>query len=457
MLKSETEKSQLAFKKELNEWLEQNNPNWKEDPAVQKWLSTLKTDANIHNCLKGFRVWLGWLGKVKGITLSPSEIIEKRKHDLQSMDSQERSYFEDLVLSFRDDLARRSYRRNTIITLISRTQSFFRHHRLALVFARKELEPELTPEVKAEMNIEANIEPPSNIEVRTLYRIGTPRERALILALYHTGLSPIDVSMLTIERIAKIEGKETIDDSFDTSSHIPLRGHREKTNVQYSTFLSTECLEDIKLYLKSREYPREGYIFVSERRSGYLEEKFINRIIHDLAAKALGPERGKQILAKSFRRSFHAALSQANIEQRNQDALMGHKSLGARSSYPTGELLESYEKAFKYLTINSDRREREDIQRMKDELIQVSRELKDYKDRELKAKEKLRQSYREMGLTEDQIETKINQDIFSCLVDLDLNTRSAVVSEGLDISHKDLIKEIEILKRELDLLKKRKS
>jgi septal ring factor EnvC (AmiA/AmiB activator) len=78
---------------------------------------------------------------------------------------------------------------------------------------------------------------------------------------------------------------------------------------------------------------------------------------------------------KSLRSAYNSALLRANIQpQELKDILMGHKRLGARSHYAYDKItiLEAYEKAFKYLSINHGTQARKDLERIENSLIGLS-------------------------------------------------------------------------------------
>ena len=84
----------------------------------------------------------------------------------------------------------------------------------------------------------------------------------------------------------------------------------------------------------------------------------------------------KKFQTKSLRSAYNSALLRANIQpQELKDVMMGHKRLGARKDYAYDQItiMEAYEKAFKYLTINSGTQTRKDMEEIRNQLSALTK------------------------------------------------------------------------------------
>jgi site-specific recombinase XerC len=141
---------------------------------------------------------------------------------------------------------------------------------LPLSFGRGELTVEVSEKVIAQKWV------PSNIEIRVLYSQASVRDRALLLALYQSGFSEIDISSLNIENL---------NDIYNHEGHLFIEKRREKTNQIQATCISAEAVHDIKAMLKERGSPKEGALFVTPKGKR-LSVRFINQAMKKPAKKA---------------------------------------------------------------------------------------------------------------------------------------------------------------------------
>ena len=126
--------------------------------------------------------------------------------------------------------------------------------------------------------------------------------------------------------------------------------------------------------LRERGNPQKGALFVSPKGQR-LSVRFINEAMKKPAKKAY-PD--KEFKTKSLRSAYNSALLRANIQpQELKDIMMGHKRAGARGHYAYDKItiLEAYEKAFKYLTINSGTQTKKDLERIETTIQVLSEQI----------------------------------------------------------------------------------
>ena len=333
--------------------------NWQNDTYAKKWLNQL-TEANKRNTVEPFEAWLNF------IKMSPTEQIMKRMKDLRSDNPQVRGFFEDKLIEFMHLLETQSIKSTTIHRKLSAIRSFFTHNRLKLQFARGQLRPRVNESEKVTQEWIL-----ANEEIRALYSVASVRNRALLLCLYQSGFSPIDVSKLNIEHLR--QGQKTV---YETEDHLYIDKLREKTSIHQKTCVSSECVFDIQNMLKERGSPKTGALFVSEKGMR-LSPRFINDAMKSLCEKAHGKQLCKEFKTKNLRDSYNDALLRADIKQELKDVLMGHKRLGARGHYhcsPT-TIKETYQKAFKSLSINHGTQTKQALKQVQQSIIGLSQTI----------------------------------------------------------------------------------
>ncbi|MCW4003636.1 MAG: site-specific integrase [Candidatus Bathyarchaeota archaeon] len=333
---------------------------WEKDPYAVEWLSKVgkRTQKNYR---ERYPKWLNFIG------MTPTEQFKKRIKDLQSDNPKERGFFEDKVIEFKNMLITQNLKPSSISCTLTPILSFFSAHRVPLRFKRGELKVEARAEDKV---VKEWI--PDNQQVKQIYQHGDARDRALLLCLYHSGFSETDVSSLNVEDLPNIQQCE---------GHYPITMYREKTNVLQRTCLSEECVHDIKAMLEEREAKDQlkpdktgkTPMFISQKGER-LTTRFINDIIKTMVEKTYGKDRAKEFKTKSLRDAYNDALLRANLTQEIKDTLFGHKREGAREKYAISQatIIDAYNKAFQYLTVNHGTQARKDIEVMRSEMIKMS-------------------------------------------------------------------------------------
>jgi integrase len=344
------------------------------DEYVQKWLVGL-AEKTKRNYLFGFKDWLDF------IQMSPTEQIKLRIKQTISEDLTERTHFENKWRAYKEYLEKKGELSDSSIkTMLKIVASFFSRNSLPLKLKRGDWETTKTQRaIKKEWT-------PKNQEIRRLYAHANLRDRALLLSLYHSGLSEVDVINLRIEDLKGIyESPET--------EHYFVEKPREKTGHIQATCLSLECVHDLKALLQERDNPQEGCLFVSttKEKGSKLKVRAIHEAMKGLVQKAFGEDKAKEFKTKSLRSAYNSALLRANIQpQELKDVMMGHKRRGARANYAYDELTikEAYAKAFEYLTINGIQTKK-DVAELRQAQITQSKTISELAERNRELNERL--------------------------------------------------------------------
>jgi len=226
--------------------------SWDNDPKVMEWFKLIGNARTIFNYSHDFGFFMEYV-EANTEFKTPSEIFDSRREDLTSNDMPTRRRWEDIVKNYLDNLNKnpKDYRANTKKSYIRTVESFFSKLHLPLEYSKNELKFE--PSQKEKVSKEWI---PSNEEIRLLYRMAnSSRDRAILLTLYQSGFSEVDVCNMKIEDFPFYDQNE--------SWNIPLNEDlyherlREKTNISQKTCISREALEEIRIMLQSRGFPKK--------------------------------------------------------------------------------------------------------------------------------------------------------------------------------------------------------
>lgn len=376
------------------------NKEWLNDQYVITWFNG-KAEKTIKNYKSFYPEWLEFIG------MTPTEQIEKRLKDLISQDKPTKEYFEGKLVEWKVELLKQFDSESSIRARLTTVRSFFSSNRLELHLSKNDLKIETTSKIITKGWI------PINEEIRVAYGLADVRNRALLLTLYHSGLSEIDVSSLNIVDFPEL---------YETEGHYYFQKQREKTTSLVATCLSAECIRDIQLMLKDRGSPKEGSLFISAKGER-LSTRYINIAMKGIFNKAFP---NKKFKTKSLRDAYNSALLRAELNDEIKDLLFGHQRRGAKKHYSFDEttIREAYDKAFKFLSINSGMQYRTDIKDMDkrlktlvDNIGQLTNELNSLKLRGTKAVHMLD------TLSSGQIDPNLREyliQVFAEIFDVDL-------------------------------------
>jgi site-specific recombinase XerD len=286
----------------------------------------------------------------------------------------------------------------TVKSHIRTVMSFFSKTGVKLSFSRGELK--VNPSEKDKVLREWI---PSNEEIRLLYRMAKDaRDRAILLVLYQSGFSEVDVAAMKIEDFGFYNEKG--DWAIGVNEDVYHARLREKTNI--------------RIMLQSRGFPQKGTLFVSFR-SQPLGVRGINDAIKEVVARAFSGK-AKAWQTKHLRDAFMNGLLQARLPQELKDVMVGHKRQGARDSYAITELTikTAYLESFKFLTINgygSANRKLEELSQKTDSLASViAQQQQKIGEREEKF-EKLEKQFAETQLSLSLIQKVLTPELLTKL------------------------------------------
>jgi len=365
--------------------------SWLEDATVKQWFRNL-SERTKKNYREQFPKWLDFVNE------SPSKIIENRRQHEKSNKPEVKRFYEDKLIAFKNSLQGKDMKIPTVRSYLRTVMSFFSQNHYPLRFARKELKVE--PSAKDKVVREWI---PEREEIRILYRSAeNSRDRALLLLLYQSGFSEIDVASMKIEDFSFYDSNGKWQLAEEDVYHARLR---EKTNELQQTCISRETIAEIRLMLQNRGYPKEGCLFVSFRGE-QLGVRGINEAIKSIVTKAFNG-RVKEWQTKHLRDAYMNALQQAKIPTELKDAMVGHKREGAKASYGITQqtIKQLYAEAFPYLTVNGFASQDRKIEELQAKMNEDKQALTDL----------ITEQQKQIKQLEDTIAIKIHEGIIAVL------------------------------------------
>jgi integrase len=305
------------------------------------------------------------------IKLTPEQLILKAEAEIKEGLLPRQRSIKKYLTGFRKHLQEQGLAPYTIKGRMTGVKSFYESFDIEA--------PKLQKSGNAVAPLEENLEIPTKEDLRIALNLCDPLEKAILLVGSSSGLSANEIINLKVK---------DFNNGFDENTKITtLKLRREKTNVDFITFLSPESSRAVLEYLnyrkrtvKTREIGREqqlakqivyadnNYLFIgrhipysfltsrdeSERK---LELKALLKIYRKISEKAQkNTPKGNWNLIRShnIRKYFNSTLVNNGCENFDVEFFMGHKIDSTRNAYfrPEAEKLkEIYQKYVPYLTI----------------------------------------------------------------------------------------------------------
>ena len=372
---AQTKKAEL--REAVNQWREKHL-EWENDESVQT--IKLKVEAGTFT---GYRsilpIFFNWENK------TPDEITSERDAHLRNEDRKIRFYYEDRMNEFKQYLSDHHYGANTIKNYLSRVAGFFSNNRLDLNLDNTFWKKADKSASELAQALETTKRYPDNDEMRLIIELGNNQQTLAILFGYQCGLVPADIVSLSWERL-------NLDFETEQRDFIYVENVREKTGALHVFVLNPDLLHYIKAHWVDSDKPTSGWIFEGYQGTS-MTPRNLNHFFKDTSLKALGDNRGGQLVFKDLRDSYNEAILDSDVNEELKDILMGHLRESAKANYSVsfGTLVRTYrEKIFPKLAVNGWRLKQEaskvdrlrvDVEGLKNALSQVEGENASYKTR----------------------------------------------------------------------------
>ena len=333
----EVKKSQL--RKTINQW-KKDHPDWDKSEPM-KVIETKVEGGTFTGYKTVLPIFCYWESK------TPDQIIKEREEHVLSRDRKERYYYEDRMDAFKQFLVDNHYSQGTIKNYLSRVAGFFSNNRLDLNLDNtfwKKADKSASELVQA---IEITKRYPDNDEMRLIIELSPNHQTLAILLGYQCGLAPSDIVSLTWERL-------NIDFDDQKREFIHVENQREKTGALHVFILNPDLLHYLRAHWIDLGKPSSGWVFQGYKDSG-MTSRNLNHFFKENAVKALGENRGTELVFKDLRDSYNEAILDSDVNEEIKDTLMGHLRESAKANYSISNatVIRTYrEKIFPRLAVN---------------------------------------------------------------------------------------------------------
>ncbi len=309
--------------------------------SVKKWINILSsTRTGSKGTQRNYFMWLQQY--VDFVKKDPDSLITERKAQLKSDDDSINRRHEDLAYAFYNYLRNeRGLSPNSASSMLGCIRSFYKANYVDLKMR--------TPQVWGIK--ESKI--PTREELKHMVDACNIRDRALILVQAQSGLGTSDLIKLRYGHIR--EGFEA------GKNPIRITLVREKEKAHFSTFIGTDAIDALKVYLNyrragTRRLAPEVLTDDSPLIATY-DWKPITDIntVYALVVNAAKRAGLKQVHPHALRKYFASALRNAGVNETIVEYMMGHRLPAVKRAYFSDQELEdSYLRAEPYLSISSD-------------------------------------------------------------------------------------------------------
>ncbi len=326
-----------------NAWIEKV----KNDVKVSEWLINIQASDSTRNSYTIFlKIFCECVGK------TPSELISESikgiKEGLLPAERNEGAY----LSRYKDCLKKAGYADKSFYHAISAVKSFYNSFDIVL--------PKSAGKVKKSLPMKSNQNFLKIADVKKLLiNAKSLREKAIVYCMATSGMgigeiANLKISNITFEKIGQVSGKKDKDGKeIDDRPEIGIIDHRrQKTNVDFVTFISPESVVALRNYWAERELDpetaikgKDDFAFVTNNNTS--KGKQLDPITEAWHFRKLGEKLGyentetgkggRKGLVKSrshsLRKFFATTLTGAGIPEAKVDFLMGHHRTGSQIAY----------------------------------------------------------------------------------------------------------------------------
>ncbi|WP_292387836.1 tyrosine-type recombinase/integrase [Methanosarcina sp. UBA5] len=339
-------------------------PELKKNSIMQEWLSTVSSDASTDTYLLGMQHFTEFTKK------TPEELLEEAEEEAGLL--MRKRHIKNYLINFKISLVDRGMAPLSIKSYITPVKSFYRFFDIELPNLQKN---------KA-TTLQENNAIPDKTDLQEVLKVCDPLEKAVLLTAASSGLAAAEIISL------KISDFKNGYDSLTGITTLKLR--RQKTEIDFVTFLTPEATNAVMEYLEFRERSvKTGEI----KRQNQLEKQRINnetnflfciRQIEDAFLVNRAEERRKftrdglrelyrrlsekarkntkkgsynLIRSHNIRKWFNSTLLNAGCDFFTVEELMGHHLPATQDHYfraSPEKLKEIYKKYIPFLTIQKE-------------------------------------------------------------------------------------------------------
>ena len=355
-----------------------------DDPALKRWLDTITRKSTKHNYRSSYRAYAAFT-KMTGSDLI-DEAIEDAKRDPRERTDVVLKRLIEFYRWLKTDYPRKSGGRRVHIvgkgvsdkranSMVNAVRSFYSTFGVTYRMKGRHALPKPRVQNKR-MRVAAE-------QVKILVdHARTPRDRAIILTLFQSGMDVSTLCSLQYRDVAEGLKKE--------EHPLKLELYRKKSGTEYYTFLGKDAGEALKAYLadmrsRGRKFGHDKSLFLKERGSKGLTTNLVQNMMRSVALKSglvdeenngkafnpLGPH--------ALRESFGSIMINSGVPDTIVDFWLGH-SIGEMAEAYKGVQLESLKQIYlereKLLSISAAEVDVEEIEaKLRGEVEESKKEL----------------------------------------------------------------------------------
>ncbi|MEN6290436.1 MAG: tyrosine-type recombinase/integrase [Methanobacterium sp.] len=343
--------------------------NLKKDMIINEWLGTLNPKPNTErNYLLAMQAFTEWTGK------TPKKLLQDAEAEIKAGKLMRERNVKKYLIGFRRCLQDKNLAPTTVKGYMTGVKSFYTLFDIEL--------PTLPRLDKKARPLEKNNRIPTKEELQEVLKICDPLEKAVLLVGAASGLSANEIINLKIK-----DFKQGYDEETEVTT-LTLR--REKTGVDFITFLTPEASRAVLAYLKyrgrtektgekrrlnqlekQRVFNDNDYLFIrrhvykdfiksrSEEERRYDTDSFMKlyRFVSEKAQKNTPLGDWNLIRSHNVRKYFNSTLLNAGCDSFHVEFLMGHTLDATRAAYfraSPEKLKEIYKKYVPYLMVQKE-------------------------------------------------------------------------------------------------------
>lgn len=359
-----------------------DNVDWN-DPALKRWLDTITRKSTKHNYRSSYRAYAAFT-KITASALI-DEAIEDAKRDPRQRTDVVLKKLIEFYRWLKTDYPRKSGGRGVRIvgkgvsdkranSMVNAVRSFY--STFGVTFRMKGRHALPKPRVQNKrMRVAAE-------QVKILVdHARTPRDRAIILTLFQSGMDVSTLCSLQHRDVSKGLKSEELP--------LKLELYRKKSGTEYYTFLGKDAVEALKAYMadmkaRSRSFKADTPLFLKERGKKGLTTNLVQNMMRNVALKSglideenngkafnpLGPH--------ALRESFGSIMINSGVPDTIVDFWLGH-SIGemaeAYKSLQAESLKEMYLQRENLISVNPKTDVKEIEAKLRGELEQQNHQL----------------------------------------------------------------------------------
>lgn len=308
--------------------------------SVKKWFNALcSTKTGSKGTQRNYLLW--FKEYVDFAKKDPDRLIAERKVHLKNDDESIKRKHEESAQEWYNYLRNeRKLSPNTSASMIACVRSFYKANYVDLKLRTPQTWVIKESKIPTREELKKMIDSCNNL-----------RDKALILIQAQSGLSNSDIIKLKYGYIRE---------QFELGKNpIKVTLVREKEKVHFSTFIGTDAIEALKVYLNYRrngtkKLEPEILTDDSPLLATFDRQPITStRTIHDIIASTSMRVGLKNVHPHALRKYFASALRNAGVNETIVEYMMGHKLPAVKKAYfSEQELEDSYRRAEPYLSIS---------------------------------------------------------------------------------------------------------